>query len=440
MIYVLLLISISISFFSYNYMKLKMVSPTLWTSGMFAFFSFIYGITIFEINNDISIITVCVVSLFLVLTLVGESIGTSFLIVDRWGNPNRSDTHGEYIFIAKWKAILLTLFFLIVAIDRYRNLSSYVILNNGSYNGIMEMMNAARILFVRNRATMVLSSTLFNQLIYCCEICTYIFIYVFVHNMIICKKKDYLLLVILIPDITIRFLSTSRTSFMILGVAILLCCFGVLQQNGGQRRIHIPKQVYIGIVLFAVAFIIYGRIRNNAQSIPMLVYLQMYTCCSIYGLDYLLVNGWQENPYFGMFTLRHIFDLFGLNRVPVQTWNRMLDFNIYHSHSNVFTSLMGPISDYGIIATMLLRFIVAIISAYIINGFIGLRRNDAWFYVALFLAVNVLYCYFYSATGDIFCDVFLNPGLMFRYCVYTFILVKTFIKPQCIPCAAKTNN
>lgn len=431
MIYLLFIISASILWFAYRYCRLKLLSPTLWTSAMFSFFSLIYGITIFDMNNDISILTVCVVSAFLLLTLFGETLGTKITInFARRRSILSYSIEGERIYVKKSIAFLLTVIFLIVAANRYLNMRAYVIQNGGQFNNIIDMMEAARVIFVRTRREMVIGNTFTNQMVYCCEICAYIFLYIFIHNCITCKVRDFYLLLVLIPDIIIRFLSTSRTSFMILAVAAAVSYISVMQQKSMKPKIHISKKVYLAIILFAIAFIVYGRVRNKATSIPIVDYVQMYTCSSIYGLDHLLVNGWVGNPYFGMHTLQHIYELIGIDMVPVKTWNVMLDFNAYHSHANVYTSLMGPISDYGIIITMLLRFITAFVSAYIIKRYISIEHNRTLFYVMHFFVVMFIYCYFYSATGDVFCDVFLNPGLMIRYLAYTCILVKWIIRPK----------
>ena len=61
-----------ITYFAYQNSKLKLLSPTFWSSGMFMSFSFIYASTIFAMKSDISFVTLLVILGFLIITASGE--------------------------------------------------------------------------------------------------------------------------------------------------------------------------------------------------------------------------------------------------------------------------------------------------------------------------------------------------------------------------------
>lgn len=435
MIFVLFFISTMIAYFSFKQAKLRLLSPTFWASAMFALFSFVYSITFGYMISDISFTTLGAITGFLLVTAMGEYFGNRVCIFVNSTNTQKKvlgENKGE-IFISKWKVILVSLVFMIVAVDRFRNLrivaSKYA---GGSLSGIMQMMTNARLAFVYSNKNLELSNTFFNQLIYMCEITTYIMIFIFLFNYINYKKKQWYLLLPMIPDLIIRFLSTSRTSFIILVAAIIVSYFCIIIKRQKYRKIHISSKVIIGIMIFAVVFMIYGRVRNDAEAIPVVNYIQMYTCSAIYGLNDLLKRGWDKIPYFGFYTLQNIYDLLGISHDAVKTWGRMVTFSVNGNHANLYTSLADPIRDYGILGTFIIRFMAAVISTKILKKFVNTSHISNSFYIILYFAIVTVYCYLYSAIGDVFADYFLNPGLMIRYFIYAWGLIKFFYKPTVV--------
>lgn len=431
MILILFLISSFITFYSYHNSKLGFLSPTFWASFMFMAFSFLYCITFFSMRSDISILTGFAIVTFLVVTALGEYIGTRITIKHSNLSSDYSQEidNGTFFSIKKWKIIIVTILFMVVAVDRYRNLrlvaASYA---GGNISGIMEMMTYARLAFVNSNSSLELSGTFFNQLVYMCEITSYIVIFMFMYNLIKCKRKDWYLLLPVVPDLFIRFLSTSRTSFILLVIAILVIYFTIMMKNT-YRKVHISPKIYTGIILFVCAFMIYGRIRNDAGSIPVVNYLQMYTCSSLYGLHDLFEKGWNKNPYFGFYTMQNVYSLLGIEHDVVKTWGSMVTFSKSGIHANLYTSLADPIRDFGIAGMLLVRLFCSIIASFIIKNFKNISFDNKKLLVSLYFVIVLVYCYVYSATGDVFADYFLNFSLMLRYFVYSIVLVYYFYKP-----------
>lgn len=423
-----------ITYVAFQYSKLRLLSPTLWASGMFMAFSFVYAVTLFSMKSDISAVTFFVILGFLLVTALGERIGHLPLELEKSSLETKryvEDGTEGIIKIEAWKVVVLTLLFLVVAMSRYRNLVSLVSaeLENGA--GIMQLMTAARLEFIRLGAAVTLGNPIFNQLIYICEITTYFMFYVFIYNFVHFKIRQFYLLLPFVSDLMIRFLSTSRTSFMLLGVGVLVCYFTVLLQKD-MKRLHVSPKLVVGVGLFVIVFLAYGRVRNNAQTIPIASYVQMYTCSSLYGLDDLLKNGWNDAPYFGYHTMKRLYHFLRISHDTVKSWEPMLVFSKNQFRANVYTSLADPIRDYGIVGCMLIRFITAFAATRVINRFRKMQLTKPSCCVYLFFSIAMIYCYFYSATGDVFSDYYLNPGLMIRYAVYGWLLAKFFLKPKLI--------
>ena len=141
-----------ITYVAFQYSKLMLLSPTLWASGMFMAFSLVYAVTLFSMKSDISAVTFFVILGFLLVTALGERIGHLPLELEKSSLETKryvEDGTEGIIKIEAWKVIVLTLLFLVVAMSRYRNLVSLVSaeLENGA--GIMQLMTAARLEFIR---------------------------------------------------------------------------------------------------------------------------------------------------------------------------------------------------------------------------------------------------------------------------------------------------
>lgn len=452
MILILLFISGAFAIMSWRCSYLRWLSPVFWSSSMFSLMAFVYVVTFYNMKSDISFRTVLLISGFLLVTSAGEYFGNRVVRsgkhMNQCGIRNRdSENSPEEICIAKWKVIMLTVVLMAVAADRYRHLaaaaSAYA--RGQKFDGIMPMMNAARQAFVAANRSLVLGNPFMNQLVYVCEIASCVFVFLFLYNMINCGKRRWYLLLPLIPDFCMRFLTTSRTSYMLLLLSIIIYyfCIQMKKQNRQKlqgmkkvQKLRIPKKMILAVAVFVVVFLAYGRVRNNAQSIPVVSYVQMYTCSSIYGLDHLLNKGWEENPYFGFYTMQHIYDLLGIRHDTVRTWSEMLTFSKDNLHANLYTSLSFPVIDFGVTGCLILRFAAAVLSAGILRRFLDKDCGNRSFYPYLYFAAVTVFSYFYSATGDVFTDFFLNPGLSVRYFVYAWLLVRCYLRPERKPAGA----
>lgn len=434
MIFILMITTGFVAYISYQNSKLKLLSPSFWCAMMFFFMSFVYCLTFFDMNSDISSETFLVILSFVIGTVLAEYIGITIRLkfLQQKDSGIKDVIVPGPIYIDRWKIVALTIIFIYVAYDRFRHLQAIAsaFAGVGGFGGIISMMTSARWAFVAENRGIVLGNTLTNQLVYVSEIATYVCLYVFIHNLVNYKKKFLYLLLPLIPDFVIRLVTTSRTSFIMLFFAFGLCYLTILLKKGKLKRIRIPKWMYLFVVSFFIAFMVYGRARNEVQEVPIISYIQMYTCASLYGLDHLITFGWSTGPYLGFYSMQEVYRMIGISHDIVPSFQRNVVFNRFGETSNLYTSLNVPIMDFGIFGTMLLRFIAGIITTKVILSFVQMPESNKKKYIYLYFAIVLLYCYMYSATGDVFRDYFFNPSLMLRYLVYGIVLIYVFLKPK----------
>ena len=428
MIILLFSASFILAVYSYKRMTLKLLSPTFWASLMFTVYSAIYIFTFKTMLSDISIITVLVVVSFLMTTLLGEKIATYKNHRSKLGLCI-DDKQLKPIKISKIAIILLTVMFTVVSIERFINLVNFTISHgySGSMN-IFDLLAAARIAYVDANAQIVLGNVVFNQLVYVSEITTYICIFVFMHNYMICKVKHYYLLLPLIPDFALRLITTSRSAFITLIFAVIVI-YILIRQIQKKNPLRLSWQMLLLLAVFVILFVWYGFRRNSVSNISLITYLQMYTCSSLYNFDWFLRNGLGDNPYFGFYTLQEIFKLFRIDHDVVPSWLPFVVFGTDGARSNIFTSLLDVTQDFGVIGMLLIRFIEAFIAGKIVNYFSEYRINKRMFYVSIYFVVSIMQCYLWSATGDSFPGVYASPDLMLRYLIYGYILVVISVKP-----------
>lgn len=392
--------------------------------------------------SDVSGLTVIVVTLSLVVTALGEYMGgkTCLSIMYSKGDKiNLGDSFfwtGEQIYVSRLKTYIVTFIFLLVAVSRFRNLMEQVIETSGveSDANFFVKLGVARVMFVNSKGTLKLGSFFENQLVYVSEIASYFYLFIFLYNAMICKNRQYYLLLPLFPDFLMRLISTSRTTFLMLFLAFIVLYFMIQHKNKNINKLHIPIWLILAGFIFIALFLWYGFARNDAYSIPLLDYLQMYTCSAIYGLNYKLINGWEPNPIFGFNTLGGIYELLKITMKQQDIWgDGMLVFNKHGFHSNIYTSLLAPIQDFGYLGMIVVRFFEAFICTEIIGIVYRSNQKSKHLYIWLYLSLVSIYCYFYFSTGSIFPSIFAQPDVIIRYFFYGWFLL-LFLNPGGINC------
>lgn len=409
---------------------------------MFLFYDAVYLLTYKIMLSDISARTLFVIGGSLTVTALGEyaayKVRVSFVSKKKRIN-NAFYWTGKEICVSKIKVYLVTAIFLLVAISRFKNLMRIAREFGNAQSGasFIVLMGIARTAMIDSKAKLQLGNFFTNQLVYISEIAGYFFLFVFLYNLIVCKKRKFYLLFPLVPDFLMRLVSTSRTAFLMNFLAFIVLYFMVQHKDVRTKTLRIPSWLLLGGVIFVILFLWYGISRNNVFSIPLIDYLQMYTCSAIYALDYKLLNGWTQNLDFGYNTLRGIYEMLGIPMKQEIIWGKgMLTFNVNGYHSNIYTSLLAPIQDYGYLGMLVIRFIEAFISTKIIGFLYTSTQEMKKIYIWMYLALMSIYCYFYYSTGDVFPSFFAQPDVMIRYFVYGWCFL-IFLNPKGIDCRGK---
>ena len=433
MILLLFFACLIMMYISFNTCKFGLLSPTFWASSMFMVFSLIYTCTLSLMLSDISVFTFFVVTANLIITYVGEQFAYRVKLKGKTSLAQINKVEAaDIISISKAKTIILTIVLTIVAGLRYRNFMSVSLQYAGksSFTNVMEMMYFARYSTTSSK-NVSLGNFFENQFVYVAEITAYMYIFIFVYNFIKFKRKQWWLLLPVIPHMFFAFMTTSRTAFIVLFLSIITSVFYTNIKDRSVTRILFSPRILIGVSLFLGAFFWYGRARNDVTDIPIIDYIQMYSCASIYGLDQFLVGSKPVNPYFGYRTLQNIYELFGIDHpVGGLLYNSMFVFNNNNSHSNINTSLALPIQDYGIFGTLVIRFFLTMLSTYVIGKIFSKNVKDDNFFVWIYFVVITIYTYFEYPIGDMFPNYIGNPTVLVRYFIYAWILVKIYLRPN----------
>jgi len=427
MIVVLFFVSLLLAVLAERRSKLRFFSPTFLSAGMFAVYSFIYIITFYNMKSDISLNTVLVITAALLATAFGEFIANYYKSINRENRNYKSSVLNSniHIKISKIKVYIYSAVMLFFFVYNFRTLRSVTLEYSEmeSFDGILDMMVYARqALLQRGYA---IHGVLINQIIYLHEVVILIFIYAFMNNLLVCKKKDWYMLLPLIPDFLYRFETTSRSSFIFL-------IFGVVAIYLKIKMDHILLRFSWKIILaVSVAFVvlyIYGNIRN-ANNWGIVSYLQSYTCGSIYAFDHLLKRGIENSPYFGFYMFKNIYNTLNIQHDVLPSQLMFVNFSNTRGLTNIYTSLMYPVSDFGIVGMIIIRIFESILGYLIIAKFRIGRNNKASSYLSIYFAVAMIFCFLYSPINDLFPDYLWNPGIMIRYFVYGFVFLKLYLKP-----------
>lgn len=428
MIFLLFIFTGVMTVLSVKRMNLRFLSPTFWVSMMFAACSLVYILGFNKMLSDISYKTFFVIAGAIIVMALGE-ISAVGLNTSKKQKTSYIKRPNKEIAISKCVTVILTAVFLIVALVRFRNLwISAEAYSGKKISGLMELLSVARWMIISD-SSISLSNVVFNQLVYASEIATYVFLFAYMYNLMLCKKSRLYLLLPLIPDIILRLVTTGRTPFITLIFAIIVI-YIYLMQRMNKNPLRVPFKLLLLIILFLIAFFAYGFARNKVSDLSIIEYLQAYTSSALYAFDKFIVNGWDANPYFGYYTLQGIYDLFNIKHSVVPGIKPFMVFSTSGKSSNIYTFLFTTVQDYGIAGMLVLRFIEFFILAKIVHYFVNKETDSAGFYTSIIFAIFALRCCLYAPIEDSITSFFTTPDLMLRYLVYGYIMIKLAIKPH----------
>ncbi len=234
----------------------------------------------------------------------------------------------------------------------------------------------------------------------------YSFMFFFLFYLIVLRKKRLLLLLPVVSHLIMQIFSTGRSGFILFAIVLL---FEVLFLINNKNTISLNKKnttkvikyVVPVVVTLAIFFYLYGNIVRGASH-TFVEYLSQYIAAPLYGLNDYLDNCWIANNHLGQYTLQNFY--YYLNKLGYEFAippTHLSFFSFGNQISNIYTSLVFPIQDYGITGLFLTRILIGIIYSCIIYKaqnviFVNMRNDSA----KIILASYMLNACVYSVVAD----------------------------------------
>lgn len=272
-----------------------------------------------------------------------------------------------HITIPKWKIAIVIVFDVIVLCLIYYSISR-IASDFNKYSGFSDMVYNFRYYTAYNAE--IQTPMWINQLAKILDCSAYIFLYIFINNILSHKAKlkyNLCLLLPVFPTIFKSFMYGARVEFLnIIAAAVIL--YYILW----NRKYHWRKSVNIKFILklfflsimTLVLFYTFLSIVGRKTDIGFFNYITNYIGASIHLFDIFMQYTTIDNSEWGSETFRSIHNLlaklklFGFSHLS----SAHLEFQYYNNINlgNVYTAYRGWIHDFGLIGMSILQVILAL--------------------------------------------------------------------------------
>jgi len=428
MIFLLVIVSAVYIFISTKIANNILASPTF-ISGLTVFVgSIIYVVQLNRISNDISIQTVLLFFGAFFFVFLGEATGR--VIIPFHISTHKNNLDLQYMFVSSFSTIVSFFFLIITAALRFNDMRLFT---SGSWN-IIEIIARMRP-YVTNGMYDVPTYILYMTRIG--EIICFIYEYIFVYNLVNHKKADKLYFLPIFGYFLVVLTFTSRTDFLKIFVGFLASYVFCIYRKGTVVKIASKKMVKLlaGAVLLAVAFFAFGYVRasngeNEIYDFNIFNSIFKYSGAAIYGLDAQLSSNTyiEDAKYIGYWTCQRIYDFFRIKRNMIPVYHLPPYTYAPGQVSNIYTSLVLPLKDFGLIGLLISRYLISLAMVWILRVVKNVRNHSLINFMCIFLFIN-LYCSFlFFSLADKFKDVFLDPNALLRYTLVTYIVAKYILR------------
>lgn len=421
--YILFIVLYFITIFSYNFTKKRYLSPTFISSAMFTMFVGAYIIFYRHMGRDILPITMSSIILSELGILIGEILAEN-MFFHRSTSDENSFLNNKLldINISNSFTVSLSIVILVIAWFRIRILQSL-------YGG--SLIRGLSGLITNTREDSVSGLVSFGPILsalYYFSLCTaYVYAFVFVQKLISVRKIELIYLLPVLSYCVCIVSTTSRSEFIRLACAFIAAAL-LCSTFRNKKKINLAKaSIFAG--LFIIFFLWYGfSVRGITFSGGSSIWSNVvgYSCASIYGLDEYLRTTHITNELFGKYTFEYIYTLFGkeiLNTIEKP-------YVMAVGHSNIYTSLVKPIQDFGIWGMIFEKLFFSFVSVKIINKCINKEFSTNKFYFLFIIVTHILYIYLMSPIGEKASYLYLNPGYLVRITISFLILIFIGFKVQ----------
>ena len=418
-----------VAFLNYFFINRKLLSPTIISCICWDVFLMIYIIFYQNILYELSVFTYLIIIMSIIFTLIGEYFATKIYFVKKKTlNRNLFCNKKRYIKTSKYITYLIFLGSILIAIYRFYDLYKFS-LTLGNNSGIFNTIASTRLAYALGEYTG--GNLIISLLTITCEISCYAYIFILLNNSLIAKKVDIINALPIVGYFFIIISFTNRTEYLRIGFAFItiLLYFVYSYYSIYNKKNKIFKKIILFCGIIVIFFFGYGNLtRGQSEDESLANNIVAYSSGALVGLDQYLLNGWEKNPYFGYYTLQEFYSFFNVqHNIEPQHHLTFFSYNIGRSQSNIYTSLVLPIQDYGIIGMLISRLFIAFLATKIFNYTLQVQNIKK---LIVMLTITCLFGYMYLNVGiaDRFCNYLLSPSTIIKYTLVSYIVIMFLIK------------
>lgn len=436
MLYLLIALTLVFWAFHYRINGRQLLSPTIIIVGVYlatlTFSLFArkhYGI------NDISVDMVIVVFLSFLFLGLGESAAITQYNHNKTRLPyNREENsfcqpiYNEYL-IGKITVYVFFLFSLYVAYWSLRDLVSFAA-RNGIGGDFISTFTKARSWMAKGLITYN-RGTLLEQATTICGSFSYICIYIFLYDLIFCKKIKLYCLLPVIGNMLILVSSTGRVAFIrVFTVMIAIAIVFMKTKTGWSREKDgkILKISVISVVVFLILFRILGYLTSKSARSDPLENFYAYIAAGVFGFDDFITSPRTPNTVFGQhafYSIYTILNIFGFGIPLGSQFNAARTIGTKGLGTVMGTGLLVPVQDFGVIGMLLTRVLIGYVYQRI---FLKIKHNPDYVnrpILMIFFGI-VMYPIVMSSIDDAFRSL-VSLGYIYTL-FYIYIFLKLFVR------------
>ncbi|WP_029322702.1 oligosaccharide repeat unit polymerase [Butyrivibrio sp. AE3004] len=414
-----------IAMLAYSLSSYKFFSLTFLSSAMFVCVLLLYFVFFEYLGKDITWKTSFVLIGAELFIAIGEILARPRVYISDESLEktrasivkNREFFGNQLIYVSSIQILFTSIFVYIVAGVRYMRL--YRITKESGVNvNFFSLISKARILYISGEIEF---GPILAAGYYITQLIGYIYVYYFMINLLITKKIRVALLFPVVGYCLCIVSTTARTEYIKLACAFVVSylSYCIYTSINNINILKIGKWAFVfGAFFFGYGFAVRG-VRMGAGVEAVGKNIVAYSCSAIYGIDYYLNHPWRENQYFGKYTLDAIYSLVGKH--PSVGFEPF--FFMKNAKSNIYTALVRPIQDYGILLMLFSRSLLGFVCAKLQGIYLHTNINSKWYLFWYIIECHVLYIFLLMPIGDKTSIILLNPKYLVEIIVAYIIII-----------------
>lgn len=264
------------------------------------------------------------------------------------------------IVVSKKLIIVISCFMIIIDYYYFRYIYDLSVLA-GNTQGYSQMFEYARRAVIDVRYNIPMAFWLEHGTIIV-ECLGFVFLYIFIYNIIISKKVVILNLIPCMLYIISLMISTARID-VINYVCAIIVFYSIISLKKDKKSIRLrPKVVLyavLAIIVVLVSFRLLGYLTGKSNTRELWTDLSTYGGSSIPALDKYINSPKKENIFFGQESLNRFYAVLRiLNLTDIRSYDTTLPFVHFPdgTTTNIYTGFRRYIQDYGYVGMIIVLF------------------------------------------------------------------------------------